>query len=247
MGIGKKLLRFATNKTKELGYHQKAVNRALDIVEESLKICHDSSNPETRISRMGVAIDKLDFLCTEYPYWPDVEMWKRQKSILSNDYLHFVIKNISLFITESIAKIEKLKSQSARHNRAKKLIDKLSQYLQLEPCDKKWLLKQIDLIKRVYPEEGISPSMEDTIPSLWNQEDIRHQIVPTLQENGCPIDKITLSYHPVSWIGKLAIWFVWMMILFPIMKQNEPICLVTSIVLTIGTVKIINKKRKNRQ
>lgn len=53
-------------------------------------------------------------------------------------------------------------------------------------------------------------------------------------------------YKPVTWIGKFGIWFLWAVLLSPITQKGDgygAFSLVASIVLTVVTVKWINKRR----
>lgn len=65
--------------------------------------------------------------------------------------------------------------------------------------------------------------------------------VATLPEKGL--------YKPVTWLGKFGIWFLWAALLSPITQKGDgygPFSLVACIVLTVVTVKWINKRRAKK-
>ena len=206
-------------------------------------MCRTSANPETRISRMGVAIDRLDHMCKEYPYWPDASAWNKQGRELAEAYSAFIVENLSELIKGNIEKIERLKSQTARHNKAKKLIEKLTPYLSLTACDTEWLASQIFLLKKAYLPEGTTPVQETEIPTPWRPSPQNEALASGVADKATHVQ----SAKPLSWIGKFGIWFLWAMLCSPAMQKGgaqSMVSLAISIALTVLTVKWINKRRE---
>lgn len=242
MGTAKKLLSAVNKAILADMREQGRVNADRKVVDESLEICRTSTNPETRISRMGVAIDRLAHMCKEYPYQPNASAWNKHGRELAELYPAFIAANLSELIKGNITKIEKLKTQTARHNKAEKLIEKLKPYLSLTACDTEWLASQIFLLKKAYPPEGATPIQDVEIPTPWHpspQGETLASGVADKAAHGQPA-------KPLSWWGKLGIWFLWAMALSPVTQKGDAygaFSLVASIALTILTVKWINRRR----
>ncbi len=151
MGTAKKLFSVFGGAIVADMREQGRINADMKVVEESLEICRTSTNPETRISRMGVAIGRLAHMCKEYPCQPNVSAWSKQGLDLAESYPAFIVANLSELIKGNIEKIERLKTQTARHSKAEKLIEKLTPYLALTTCDTEWLASQIFLLKKACP------------------------------------------------------------------------------------------------
>lgn len=243
MGTGKKLFSAFGDAIVADMREQGRINADMKVVEESLEICRTSTKPETRISRMGVAIDRLAHMCKEYPCQPDASAWNRQGRDLAESYPAFIAANLSELIKGNIEKIERLKTQTARHNKAEKLIEKLTPYLSLTACNTEWLASQIFLLKKAYPPEGTTPIQEAEIPTPWQPSPQSEVLASGVASKATHAQ----SAKPLSWIGKFGIWFLWAMLCSPAMQDGEAqgmVTLVISIVLTAATVKWINKRRE---
>lgn len=244
MSFGKNMLRMANKTAKSVLSNAERVARDRKVLEESLEICRTSANPETRVSRMGVAIDRLAHMCKEYPYWPDASAWNKQGRELAESYPAFIVANLSDLIKGNIEKIEKLKTQTARHNKTEKLIEKLTPYLSLTACDTEWLASQIFLLKKAYPPEGATPIREAEIPTPWHLSSPQSEaFISAATIKTSPVQPA----KPLSWLSKFGIWFCWACLLSPITQKGGAyglFSLAASIVLTIVTVKWINSRRK---
>ncbi len=243
MGTAKKLFSAVNKAILADMREQGRINADMKAVEESLEICRTSAKPETRISRMGVAIDRLAHMCKEYPYQPNASAWNKQGRELAESYPAFIVANLSELIKGNIEKIERLKTQTARHNKAEKLTEKLKPYLSLTACDTEWLASQIFLLKKAYPPEGTTPIQEAEIPTPWHPSSQGGTLASGVASKATHVQPA----KPLSWLGKFGIWFCWAMLCAPGMHKGDAQnvgALVMSIALTVVTVKWINRRRE---
>jgi len=244
MGFGKEMLRLASSATRKAVTVEEAINRSKEVISESLEICRTSANPETRISRMGVAIEYLTQLCEEYPYWPDASAWHKQGHELAEAYPGYIVANLSELIAGRVKNIEKLKNQKPRHERAEKLVEKLKPYLSIPACDTTWLASQIFLVKKAYPPEGTQPILEAEIPTPW-KPDFNKNNDSTPYSVKTEINHVP-SVPPLSWVWKIGIWVACSILLSPLAQISSIYAIVSftaSIILTIIIVKGVNKRR----
>lgn len=243
MGLLKSCLRGLSELSKEHKRAKRFVDGCLKVINESLEHCRSSKNPETRISRMGVAIDRLDHLCNEQPNWPDVNKWQEQKAKLKREYPSFVMDNLTDFIDEETAKIDALKSDSARQNRARKLIEKLQPYKRHPACKSSWISSQIIELKQAYNVSNEPAEQQEPVQSLKEKREAQPLMYTTQL-----VSEIK-STKPVSFWGKTGIWFCWVILCSPLIQKPAPyntIGLIISIVLAVVTVKWIHRRREQR-
>ena len=130
---------------------QKAIDRSLEIVNESIEMCKTSPKPETRISRSSVAISTLEQLIQNYSWRPEVKNWKPWLESMQANRKSFVMQNLQEIYNQGMQKIEESKTPKTMHNRAQKLVVKLAEYLQDPDSEKEWLKDTIKTLKKNYP------------------------------------------------------------------------------------------------
>lgn len=243
MGMEKKLFSAFGDAIVADMREQGRINADMKVVEESLEICCTSTNIETRISRIGVAIDRLAHMCKEYPCQPNVPAWSKQGLELAEAYPAFIVANLSELIKGNIEKIERLKTQTAPPQQAEKLIEKLTPYLALTACDTEWLASQIFLLKKAYPPEGTTPIQEAEIPTPRHPSPQGETLASGVARKATHVQPA----KPISWLGKFGIWFLWAILCSLGMHKGDVqnvVALVMSIALTVVTVKLINRRRE---
>ena len=131
---------------------QKAIDRSLEIVNESIEMCKTSPKPETRISRSSVAISTLEQLIQNYSWRPEVKNWKPWLESMQANRKSFVMQNLQEIYTLAVATIEESNTARTKYNRAQKLITKLQGYFTDSDCDRAVANNWIKELKRNYPE-----------------------------------------------------------------------------------------------
>lgn len=251
MGTAQKLFNLANSGLKSMMRTQERVRRGMKVINESLDIARNSPNPETRISRMQVAIDRLAHMEREFPLWPDCETWVKQRKELLRNFPNFYVNNISSLIKIELEKIDKIKSYASKHNKVNKLIEKLEKHLNECGDSDKWLRTQISLLSRKYPANVQNADSTIQIPTNWS---LASPIVYSNTEESPrpePIYPQENAKKTVGWLRKVAIWILWLGILetaFPKeFAHKEFIILAGSFFFTYFTIKAIALYHLNKK
>lgn len=240
MGTAKQLFS-AVNKAIQADMReQRMINADMKAVDESLGLAYSSSNYATRISRMQVAINRLDMMLEKYPGSPDVKLWRNQRNALQGKFPEFFVDNLSAFIRNDLEKIKKTKSREARYKRAQKLKNALAEYSGQCPQADLWLLEQIKLLEKSFPPDAESPVADIAIPTDWSGDTSETGLAQSSTPER-PIKK------PVSFFGKLGIWFLFACCFSPMYIKEKPMSsllgLAGSIACAWLLVKWINRRR----
>lgn len=271
MSFFKSAMRTAHALNKNLQNMQRAIDRSRDVINESLEICRTSQNPETRISRMGVAIERLMALCKEYPEWPESKDWNNELRELLESYQPFLMNNLRELLVLEIAKIKSLKSAKARHNRVVKFTEKNIAYSQLPDCDSKWFICQLFLLNKAYPKEGVEPVEDRPLPTPWPDTEMsipQNQFKKFFSELDIVIDikqkdinynikthtrgkDTEASFKKLSWTTNIFIYIVCLSVLSLFLFSeyewaNFKNIFFLSIIFTIAIIKTANDERKKK-
>lgn len=271
MSFFKSAMQTAHMLNKNLQNVQRAIDSSRDVIDESLEICRTSQNPETRISRMGVAVERLMALCKEYPEWPESKDWNKELRELLESYQPFMMNNLRELLVLEITKIKSLKSSKARHKRVVKFTERTIAYSQLPDCDSTWFLCQLFLLNKAYPKEGVEPVEDRPLPTPWPDTEIsipqnqfkklfsELDIVLNIEQKNinanietCTVEKnAEVYFKKLSWKTNTLIYIACLSVLSLFLFSeyewaNFKNIFFLSIIFTIAIIKTTNDERKKK-
>lgn len=145
MGFFKSAMKAANKGLSMVAATQKAVDRTMQVVEES----RNSAKPATRLSRYDVAMLQIGRLIDDYPHWPDHSDWQRQYEELQAARPDFIREIAQSMLDDGKAKILEAKTQKNKDNRTAKLVEALEVILRDKDCDGAWLRTEIKNLQTV--------------------------------------------------------------------------------------------------